>query len=453
MTDGLKLLCDEIDKNRDMLLSAERHIWQNPESGYKEWTTHAYLKEKFEALGYTLHEAGDIPGFYTDIDTGRPGPKIAVFGELDSLIIPTHPECNKTTHAVHACGHNCQTAALLGVAAALKAPNALKNMCGSIRLIAVPAEEAIELEYRSELKKKGIIKHFSGKVEFLHRGYLDGVDITFMVHTSVSKTLKGIECNKGSNGCMLKTAEFIGKASHAGGSPHLGRNALYAANTAITAANALRETFRDNDHIRFHPIITEGGTAVNSIPEKVKVESYVRGATVAAIQSANDKINRAFAAAAAAMGCGLKIDDTYGYMPLNNDKNLVAALKDVGTDLFGEEGARLNENWGTGCTDMGDMSSLFPSMHPHINGASGTTHGSDFYITDPEYAVIKSAKFQVGMLLHLLCDNAKQAKKIIAEKQTVFSSKEEYFAEVDSKAINKQAVIYNEDGTISLDYK
>ena len=47
------------------------YIWQHPEPGYREWNTSAYLAERFEALGYALTKPGDIPGFYTDIDTGR----------------------------------------------------------------------------------------------------------------------------------------------------------------------------------------------------------------------------------------------------------------------------------------------------------------------------------------------------------------------------------------------
>jgi hypothetical protein len=37
--------------------------------------TSQYLADAFENLGYTLTLAGDIPGFYTDIDTGIPGPR------------------------------------------------------------------------------------------------------------------------------------------------------------------------------------------------------------------------------------------------------------------------------------------------------------------------------------------------------------------------------------------
>ena len=54
---------------------------ENPETGYKEWKTSAYLEAEFEKLGYDLVKPGDIPGFY-NAGLGRPGPCILVFGEL-----------------------------------------------------------------------------------------------------------------------------------------------------------------------------------------------------------------------------------------------------------------------------------------------------------------------------------------------------------------------------------
>ena len=109
-----------VDKNRTLILEAERYIWANPETGYKEYKTSAYMAEQFEKLGYTLHMAEGITGFYTTLDTGKEGPTVLVLGELDSIICPGHAECDKTTGAVHSCGHNAQCAALLGIAAALK---------------------------------------------------------------------------------------------------------------------------------------------------------------------------------------------------------------------------------------------------------------------------------------------------------------------------------------------
>ena len=105
---------DMVSKHSQKILEVERYIWAHPESGFKEWNTSAYMAKIFEDAGYTLTYAGNIPGFYTVLDTGRPGPEVLILGELDSLIVPTHPESDPKTGYVHACGHNAQCAALLG---------------------------------------------------------------------------------------------------------------------------------------------------------------------------------------------------------------------------------------------------------------------------------------------------------------------------------------------------
>ena len=325
-TEQLKNL---VENCRDLILKTERDIWASPETGYHEWKTNAYMEKRFEDLGYTLTKAGDIPGFYTDVETGKPGPKVAILGELDSLICGNHPDADPETKAVHACGHNAQCATLAGVAAALKQPGALDGLCGSIRLMAVPAEELIQLGYREGLRKQGTIHYYGGKVEFIYRGYFDGVDMAMMIHAGNMPEGKYLTINPGCNGCVVKNVTFEGVASHAGGSPEKGINALYAATTAMTAANALRETFLDNEHIRFHPIITEGGAAVNAIPERTKVETYVRGASYEAIVEYNKKLNQAMAGSAAAIGATVLLEDRPGYFPLNNDKNLNALAKEA----------------------------------------------------------------------------------------------------------------------------
>lgn len=445
----LNKMLQAVEAYREDILAAERHIWKNPEPGYREWKTHAYMKEKFEELGYAVTEAGNIPGFWTDVDTGRPGPFIAVFGELDSLIVPTHPECDPETGAVHACGHHCQCAALLGVAAGLKAEGALDNLSGKIRLIAVPAEELIELGYRKTLKEQGVIRYFGGKQEFMYRGVLDGVDMSFMVHTA---SAPGFRCSMGSNGCVIKEATFRGKASHAGGAPHLGVNALYAANCAMQAANALRETFKDSDHIRFHPIITAGGTAVNAIPDRVVVESYIRGATMEAMARENKKINRAFAGGAAAMGAQVDLWDYHGYAPREYDLNLRELMYQVGVEIMGEENVTFDNSFSTGCSDMGDVSLVMPALHPNMGGATGPAHSKDFLITDPVQACVDSARVQCAILERLLEEDAAAAKDIIAKQRKDYMTIPEYLAMIDSLSLNKQAVTYREDGSVELSF-
>ena len=442
----MELIHSAVDKNEQLILDAERYIWHNPETGYKEFKTSAYMAEKFRELGYELNMAEGITGFYTIIDTKKEGPEVLVLGELDSIICPTHPECDKETGAVHSCGHNAQSAALLGIAAALKEPGALDTLSGKIRLCAVPAEELLEIEYRSGLKAEGKIKYFGGKSEFLSRGYFDGVDIAIMIHTSSSFVVQG-----GSNGCIAKRIIYKGKAAHAGGAPNQGINALYAANCGINAANALRETFIDEELIRFHPIITSGGSMVNAIPDTVTMESYVRGKTYDAILRENKKVNRALTGAALSMGANVEIIDNPGYAPLYNDQNMMALAKKAFELVFPNLELTYNEEkFSKGSTDMGDLSCIMPVVHPYAAGAKGTSHGSDYYIVNPIDACVNSAKWQLSMIYLLLSDSAKEAKKIKAGFTPMFATKEDYLSYVDAICTSGDRIIYNDDGTATV---
>ena len=95
------------------------------------------------------------------------------------------------------------------------------------------------------------------------------------------------------NGIVAKHIRFLGKAAHAGGAPHAGINALNAAMIAMSAIHAQRETYRDEDTIRIHPIITQGGIAVSSVPADVHMETFVRGKTIEAFLTANQQVDRA----------------------------------------------------------------------------------------------------------------------------------------------------------------
>ncbi len=431
-----------VDKHKQLILDAERYIWENPETGFREVKTSKYMEEQFIKLGYDLIFAENITGFYTVLDTGKPGPEILVLGELDSIICPTHKEADPVTGAVHSCGHNAQCAALLGVAAALKEPNALDKLCGKIRLCAVPAEELLEIEYRTSLMKEGKIKYFGGKPEFLYRGYFDGVDIALMIHTTsddnFSTTLGGV-------GCLAKHVIYKGTASHAGGSPWDGKNALYAATCGLNACNALRETFKDSDVIRFHPIITRGGDMVNAIPEKVDIESYVRGMSFSAMAESNKRLNQALIGAALSLGNNIEIIDKPGYAPHKNDENMIELAKDAFKLTFPDKKLVEKNYYSSSSTDIGDLSQIMPVVHPYAPGAKGKAHGSDYIIENPETACVDSAKWQLGMLYLLLADNGSRAKDIIKNFQPNFKNKDEYLAYCDSLACSGDRITYGEN--------
>ena len=120
--------------------------------------------------------------------------------------------------------------------------------------------------------------------------------------------------------------------------------------------------------------------------------------------------------------------------------------------VAGPDSVERTDVWGTGCTDMGDVSAIMPAVHPHASGAVGTGHGCDYYIQDKELACVRPAQCLAVAADMLLSGGGELAKKVIAEAKLCFKSKEEYLAAIDRLEMSQEAVIYNEDGTVTLDY-
>lgn len=417
-----------IDKRREEIFTIAQEFYNSPELGYKEYKTSNMVLEQFKKLGLEYIEFGNITGVKATLDTGKPGPGLAIFGELDAIICPEHPDSDKSTGAVHACGHNIQLAAMIGSAMGLVDSQAASELSGKIHFIAVPAEEYIEIPFRKELREKGIIRYLGGKPELLYRGILDDVDLSVMIHAFPTNK-KFISCSNW-NGCIVKNINFIGKAAHAGGAPHEGINALYAANIALSAINALRETFREADFVRVHPIITKGGNVVNAIPSDVKAETFVRGKTMDAILDTNRKVNRALIGSAIAMGARVEIDDIPGYFPLFFDENMNSVSDSVMADLAGRESIDYVAHT-MASTDLGDVSTLMPVIHPCIGGVEGGLHSSIFRVKDPDTSFILSAKYLANMVLELMGNSAENARNIVEKHIPMFKSKNEYFEFVD----------------------
>ena len=212
----------------------------------------------------------------------------------------------------------------------------------------------------------------------------------------------------------------------------------------------MRETFKDSDLIRFHPIITHGGDMVNAIPEEVSIESYIRGKTFEAMESANNKVNQALIGAAYSLGTNIEIIDMPGYSPLVNDKNMIALAKEAAEIMNPGLELEVENAFSTGSTDMGDLSSIMPVVHPYCAGAEGKSHGNDYQIVDPEKAAVDSAKWQLAMLKLLLCDGAQRAKTIIHEHTPLFPSVKAFLDYQDSINTAGDRIIYHDDGTATL---
>lgn len=418
-------VCQAVDRRRDDIVNVGESIMDAPELGFKETRTADRVKQTFEQLGLTFDDELALTGVKAMLRGAKPGPTIALMGELDALQVPDHPRADPATGAAHACGHNAQIAGLMGAAMGLTDLGIAEQLAGNVVFFAVPAEEYVEIDYRIGLVKAGKTSFLTGKQELIKLGHFDDIDMAVMIHSTSPDVHEGsVGLSPSSNGFLAKNIRFLGKASHAGGSPHRGINALNAAQLALSAINAQRETFRDQDCVRVHPIITKGGDLVNIVPAEVCMETYVRAKTADAIIDASQKVDRALRGAAVAMGCQVEIETVPGNLPLRNDPGLANIFRDAAGQIFGE-GAYRDHPHGGGSTDAGDLSQLMPVLHPMMTGAVGAHHQIDWHIANHDQGYVAPAKTLAMMAVDLLSDDAAKARKILSDHQAAMS-KEEY---------------------------
>ena len=406
----------EIDAHRDVLIGVAKTILASPEPGFREVKTSRLVRDVFVRMGVPYEGGIALTGVKGVLEGASPGPTVAVIGELDSLKVLGHPHADPETDAAHACGHHAQIAMMLAVGTALKAAGVLDALAGRVALIAVPAEEYIEIEYRDELRRDGKVEFLGGKPEFVRLGALDDVDLAMMTHTTANPDESMIATGGTNNGLLAKKIRFTGRAAHAGGAPYMGVNALNAAMIAMSAIHAQRETYRDEDTVRIHPIITRGGVAVSSVPADVRMETFVRARTVDAFTSAAEKVDRALRAGALAVGGSVTITTLPGYLPIRSDEKMLQIYRSNAADLVGEQNL-VSLGHRTGSTDMGDLSQIMPVIHPYVAAATGNAHGADYIVQDYELGVITPAKAMAMTVIDLLADGARLANKVKSEFQ------------------------------------
>ena len=424
--DVKRSVCDAIDRRAEQIISLGETIRRHPELGFKEFKTARVVEEALVSLGLSPKTGLALTGVRADARGAKDGPTFALLGELDGLVVAGHPIADRETGAAHACGHNAQVAGLLGAAMGLLDAKAFAHLAGRVVFFAVPAEEYGDVEWRVQQARAGKLEFLGGKPELLRLGHFADVDLAMMIHTTSQPEMKKAGVAASNNGCIVKTVRYIGRAAHAGGAPHVGVNALYAAQIGLAAINAIRETFRDEDSIRVHPIITHGGSQVNVIPGEVRIETYVRGKSVEAILDANRRVDRALRAGALALGAKVEIETLPGYLPLYNHQGMARSFTAnagalLGADQVTETGHRSSS------TDMGDISHVMPTLHPYMGGAVGSGHGADYAIADPTLAYVEPAKQLALMAVDLLWGDAGAAREILRDWKPRMTT-EEYLA-------------------------
>lgn len=298
-----------LDQQKDRLTATRRDLHRHPEVGWTEYRTTHRIALDLEDLGYdpavgrnavdsesrlgvpdpdTLahHERrareagvpedrmaameGGHTGLVARLDTGRPGPHIALRFDIDAL--PVH-ESDSDDHrpkrlgfrsedegVMHACGHDGHAAIGLGVAAFLRRFEDELN--GRYTLLFQPSEEGSR-----------------GARAMVEKGWLDDADYFVAGHLGTSVNELGVVA--ATTAGFLPTTKldvrFRGRAAHAGGAPQEGRNALLAAATAAVQLHAIPRHGEGETRINVGTL--HAGTGRNVVPDRATLQVETRGAT------------------------------------------------------------------------------------------------------------------------------------------------------------------------------
>ena len=123
--------CAVIEQHKAEIIGLATDILAHPEAGFTETRTSRLVAQKFGELGIQHREGLALTGVKARIQGGAgPGPRVALLGELDSLVVAEHPHADSETGAAHACGHHCQIGMMLGATMGLLTPEVLGQLSG-----------------------------------------------------------------------------------------------------------------------------------------------------------------------------------------------------------------------------------------------------------------------------------------------------------------------------------
>jgi amidohydrolase len=305
-------------------------IHDRPETAYEERFAASAIADLLTAEGLPVtRAAGAVETAFVSETRHGNGPTIAICAEYDAL-----PGIG------HGCGHNL--IATSGVGAYLGVAAVAAGLTGSVRLIGTPAEEG-----------------GAGKVKLHAAGIFEGVDAAMMFHPADADVLDPLMVS-----LRVLQIEFRGKAAHAAASPYAGVNALDALMLGWSAMSALRQLVRSDS--RIHGIITDGGQASNIIPERAAAKIVVRAADPAYLGDLRRRVLACFEGAATATGCELRYEWGESMDMVTTNQPMAAAFLANARALGRELGAR-RAGETSGSTDMGNISSLIPSIHPFLS--------------------------------------------------------------------------------------
>lgn len=373
-----QIVLDYIENEKYKYLEMSHQIHQRPELGNEEIFASRTLTETLTQHGFEVETniAGHATGFIASYDSGQTGPTIGYLAEYDALL-----------GLGHACGHNIIGTASTFAGIALK--QVIDKVGGKVIVLGCPAEEGGE--------------NGSAKATYVKEGIIDDLDIALMVHpgNETYRTINTLAVD-------VLDVKFFGKSAHASENADEAKNALDAMISYFNGVAQLRQHIKSSQ--RVHGVILDGGQAANIIPDFTHARFYTRATSRHELDILTERVGQIAKGAALQTGCD------YEFGPIQNGVNEFIKSSKL-DDLFAKYATEMGEaviddDFGYGSTDTGNVSHVVPTIHPHIKIGSrnlvGHTHRfrEAAASTHGDQALIRGAKILSLMGLELLTNQA-----------------------------------------------
>jgi amidohydrolase len=324
-------LHEEVDEILPGLIADRRYLHENPELGFREFKTAAFVAERLQALGVEDIRTGVNQTGVTGLIRGTldgPGKDRVALIRADMDALPIHEENDveyrsQTDGVMHACGHDAHTAILLGVARTLMGRR--DQFAGTVKLLFQPSEE----------------EGPGGAIGMIAEGVLENphVDACFALHMA-QEVPCGIVIV--APGPILAapdgfTITIQGKGGHAA-APHRSVDPVVAGSMLVMALQTV--VSRNVDPIE-SAVVTVGkfaaGEAFNVIPDTALLGGTVRTFSPEVRDLAEERIKAICAGIAATTGTEIHLQYDRGYPATVNDPRAVEVIRTAARQVVGED--------------------------------------------------------------------------------------------------------------------
>ena len=347
-------LYHEAEAIRETIISNRHYLHQIPELGLDLPQTAAFVEEKLREMGYEPQRVGEC-GIVALVGKGN-GKCFLLRADMDGLPVveDTGLDFKSTNGRMHACGHDCHAAMLLGAAQLLKAHE--DEIEGTVKLMFQPGEETME---------GGKMMVEAGVLENPH------VDAAMAEHAFTSMDLPvGAVTLMGADAKLAAvdwfTINITGKGCH-GAMPNTGvdpLNVMSHIHLALQAINSRELDPMDNLVLTIGQM--HGGQTSNVIPNEAMMSGTIRTRKNETRAMVKNRMEAIVSTVAAAFGAEAKVEWGCGCPVLSQDKDLYAEVKGYLKTLEGATLVDMGELGvsfgGMGSEDFSQVANLVPSV-------------------------------------------------------------------------------------------